>query len=70
MNHIATGRALSPDEELLPPHHGDDGGEDLAVDVDDEHTGGGWSQPEAIPTAFPPSVLLPAVAFCLSFVYF
>ena len=22
MNHIATGRALSPDEELLPPHHG------------------------------------------------
>ena len=33
-------------------------GDDLAVDVDDEHAGGGWSPPEAIPAAFPPSDLL------------
>jgi hypothetical protein len=33
-------------------------GDDLAVDVDDEHTGGGWSPPEVIPAAFPPSDLL------------
>ena len=31
---------------------------DVAVDVDDDHAGGGWSQPEAIPAAFPPSDLL------------
>ena len=37
--------------------HGGDG-EVLAVDVDDEHAGGGWSPPEAIPAAFPPSDLL------------
>ena len=33
-------------------------GDDLAVDVDDEHAGGGWSPPEEIPAAFPPSDLL------------
>lgn len=33
-------------------------GDDLAVDVDDEHAGGGWSPPEVIPAAFPPSDLL------------
>ena len=33
-------------------------GDDLAVDVDYEHAGGGWSPPEAIPAAFPPSDLL------------
>ena len=33
-------------------------GDDLAVDVDDEHAGGGWSPPEVIPVAFPPSDLL------------
>ena len=27
-------------------------------DVDDEHAGGGWSPPEAIPAEFPPSDLL------------
>ena len=38
--------------------HGGDDGEVLAVDVDDEHAGGGWSPSEAIPAAFPPSDLL------------
>ena len=33
-------------------------GDDLAVDVDDEHAGGRWSPPEVIPAAFPPSDLL------------
>ena len=33
-------------------------GDDLAVDVDDEHAGGGWSPPEVILAAFPPSDLL------------
>ena len=33
-------------------------GDDLAVDVDDERAGGGWSPPEVIPAAFPPSNLL------------
>jgi hypothetical protein len=33
-------------------------GADLAVDVDDEHAGGGWSPPGVIPGAFPPSDLL------------
>ena len=33
-------------------------GDDLAIDVDDEHVGGGWSLPEGIPAAFPPSDLL------------
>ena len=33
-------------------------GDDLVVDVDDEHAGGGWSPPEVIPAAFPPSDLL------------
>ena len=33
-------------------------GDDLAVDVDDEHAGGGWSPSEVIPAAFPPSDLL------------
>ena len=33
-------------------------GDDLAVDVDDEHAGGGWSPPEVIPVAFHPSDLL------------
>ena len=32
-------------------------GEDVAVDVDADHAGGGWSHPEAIPAAFPPSEL-------------
>jgi hypothetical protein len=30
---------------------------DVAVDVDDDYAGGGWSLPEAIPAAFPPSDL-------------
>ena len=30
-------------------------GDDLAIDVDDEHAEGGWSTPEVIPAAFPPS---------------
>lgn len=33
-------------------------GDDPAVDVDDEHAGGGWSLPEMIPAALPPSDLL------------
>ena len=33
-------------------------GADLAVDVDDEHAGGGWSPLEVILVAFPPSNLL------------
>ena len=34
------------------------GGSNGDEDVDDEHAGGGWSPPEAIPAAFPPSDLL------------
>jgi hypothetical protein len=33
-------------------------GDDLAVDVDAEHAGGGWSPPKVIPEAFSPSDLL------------
>ena len=33
----------------------DEGG--VAVDVDDDHAGGGWSHPEAIPAVVPPSDL-------------
>ena len=43
-------------------------GDDLAVDVDDEHAGGGWSPPEVIPATFPPSNILrrqPAVSLFL-----
>ena len=43
-------------------------GDDLAVDVDDEHAGGGWSPPEA----FPPSDLLrrqPSVSLFRGFVF-
>ena len=32
--------------------------EGVAVDVDDDHAGGRWSQPEAIPAAFAPFKLL------------
>ena len=35
---------------------GDEG--DVTIDVDDGHAGGGWSHPEAILAAFPPSELL------------
>ena len=34
------------------------GGSNGDEDVDDEHAGGGWSPPEVIPAAFPPSDLL------------
>ena len=47
-------------------------GDDLAVDVDDEHAGGGWSPPEVIPAAFPPSDLLrrqPSVSLFRGFVF-
>ena len=47
-------------------------GDDLAVDVDDEHTGGGWNPPEVIPAAFPPSDLLrrqPCVSLFRGFVF-
>ena len=51
-----------PRGKLLTHGHGDDGGDvggdDLAVDVDNEHAGGGWSPPEVIPAAVPPSDLL------------
>lgn len=46
-------------------------GADLAVDVDDEHAGGGWSPPGVIPAAFPPSDLLrrqPSVSLFRGFV--
>ena len=47
-------------------------GDDLAVDVDDEHAGGGWSPPDVIPVAFPPSDLLrrqPSVSCFVVFVF-
>ena len=46
--------------------------DDLVVDVDDEHAGGGWSPPEVIPTAFPPSDVLrrqPSVSCFVVFVF-
>jgi hypothetical protein len=48
------------------------GGSNGDEDVDDEHTGGGWSPPEAIPAAFPPSDLLrrqPSVSLFRGFVF-
>jgi hypothetical protein len=42
----------------------------VAVDGDDEYARGGWSLPEAIPVAFPPSELLrrqPYVSLFLCF---
>ena len=35
----------------------EDGAEGVDEDADDDHAGGGWSPPEAIPVAFPPSDL-------------
>lgn len=35
----------------------EDGAEGVDEDDDDDHTGGGWSPPETIPAAFPPSDL-------------
>jgi hypothetical protein len=34
----------------------EDGAEGVDEDADDGHVGGGWSPPEAIPTAVPPPV--------------
>jgi hypothetical protein len=48
------------------------GGSNGDEDVDDEHAGGGWSPPEAIPAAFPPSDLLrrqPSVSLFRGFVF-
>ena len=41
-------------------------GDDLAVDVDDDHTGGGWSPPEVDSGSVSPLRSSPAAAFCLS----
>ena len=41
-------------------------GDDLAVDVDDEHAGGGWSPPEVDSGGASPLRSSPAAAFCLS----
>ena len=41
-------------------------GDDLAVDVDDEHAGGGWSPPEVDSGGVSPLRSSPAAAFCLS----
>ena len=60
-----------PRGRLLPLHHGDGGdvvggdGDDLAVDVDDDHAGGGWSPPEVDSGGVSPLRSSPAVAFCL-----
>ena len=45
-------------------------GDDLAVDVDDEHAGGGWSPPEVIPAAFPPPIFSGGSLLTLCFVVF
>ena len=41
-------------------------GDDLAVDVDDDHAGGGWSPSEVDSGDVSPLRSSPAVAFCLS----
>ena len=41
-------------------------GDDLAIDVDDDHAGGGWSPPEVDSGGVPPLRSSPAAAFCLS----
>ena len=41
-------------------------GDDLAVDVDDDHAGGGWSSPEVDSGVVSPLRSSPAAAFCLS----
>ena len=41
-------------------------GDDLAVDVDDKHTGGGWSPPEVASGDISPHRSSPTTAFCLS----
>ena len=43
-------------------------GHDLAVDVDDEHAGGGWSPPKVIPVAFPPPIFSGGSLLTLCFV--
>ena len=43
-------------------------GDDLAVDVDDEHTEGGWSHPEVIPAVFPPPIFSDTSLLTLCFV--
>ena len=57
-----------PRGRLLPLHHGDEElyGDDLAVDVDDEHAGGGWSPPEVDSGGISPLRSSPMAAFCLS----
>ena len=40
--------------------------DDLAVDVDDDHAGGGWSPPELDFGGVSPLRSSPAAAFCLS----
>ena len=63
-----------PEGRLLPLHHGDGGdvvggdGDDLAVDVDDEHAGGGWSPLEVIPAVFPPPIFSGGSLLTLCFV--
>ena len=39
--------------------------DDLAVEVDDEHTGGGWSPPEVDSGGVSPLRSSPAAALCL-----
>ena len=41
-------------------------GDDLAVDVDDDHAGGGWSTPEVDSGGVSSLRSSPAAAFCLS----
>ena len=41
-------------------------GDDLAVDVDDVHAGGGWSPPEVDFGGVSPLRSSPTAAFCLS----
>ena len=41
-------------------------GDDLAVDVDNDHAGGGWSPPEVDSGGVFPFRSSPAAAFCLS----
>ena len=40
--------------------------DDLAVEIDDEHVGGGWSPPEVDSGSVSPLRSSPAAAFCLS----
>ena len=41
-------------------------GDDLAIDVDDDHARGGGALRRWIPAAFPPLRSSPAAVFCLS----